>query len=73
LTDQKKSVCTCTTDYGNGKNNRKVSKIIARRKRTNQYGDETEERRRKKKQPKMPMDNKFKKQCVVNLSKKGRK
>jgi hypothetical protein len=28
-------------------NNRKVSKIIARRKRTNQDGDENEERRRK--------------------------
>jgi hypothetical protein len=45
LTKQKKS--DCTTEYRNGKNNRKVSKIIARRKRTNQDGDENEERRRK--------------------------
>jgi hypothetical protein len=45
LTTQQKS--DCTTEYRNGKNNRKVSKIIARRKRTNQNGDENEERRRK--------------------------
>jgi hypothetical protein len=45
LTKQKKS--DCTTEYKNGKNNRKVSKIIAGRKRTKQDGDENEERRRK--------------------------
>jgi hypothetical protein len=40
---QKKS--DCTTKYRNGENNRKVSKIIARRKKTNHDGDENEERR----------------------------
>jgi hypothetical protein len=35
------------TEYRNGKNNWKVSKIISKRKRTNQSGDENEERRRK--------------------------
>jgi hypothetical protein len=43
LTMQKKS--DCTTKYRNGENNRKVSKIIARRKKTNHDGDENEERR----------------------------
>jgi hypothetical protein len=42
---QKKSYCT--TECRNGKNNRKVSKIIARRKRINQDGVENEEIRRK--------------------------
>jgi hypothetical protein len=37
----------CTTEYRNEKNNRKVSKIIARRKRTNQDGDENEKKRTK--------------------------
>jgi hypothetical protein len=37
----------CTTEYRNGKNNQKVSKIIARRKRINQGVEENEERRRK--------------------------
>jgi hypothetical protein len=32
-------------EYRNGKNNQKVSKIIATRKRTNQDSDENEERR----------------------------
>jgi hypothetical protein len=41
----KKTDCLCTTEYRNGKNNRKVSKIIARRKKINQDGDENEERR----------------------------
>jgi hypothetical protein len=45
LTAQKKS--DCTTEYKNGKNNRKVTKIIVRRKRTTQDGDEIEERRSK--------------------------
>jgi hypothetical protein len=37
----------CTTEKWNGKNNQKVSKFIARRKRSNKDGDENEERRRK--------------------------
>jgi hypothetical protein len=45
LTTQKKS--DCTTKYRNGKNYRKVSKFIARRKWPNQDSDENNERRRK--------------------------
>jgi hypothetical protein len=37
----------CTTEYRNGKNHRNVSKTIARRKKTNQDGDENEERGKK--------------------------
>jgi hypothetical protein len=44
LTAQKK--LDCTTEYRNGENDRKVSKIISRREGTNQDGDENEERKR---------------------------
>jgi hypothetical protein len=48
--------------------NRKVSKIIARWTRINQDDDENEERRKNKRRCLLPMDFKFKKQCIVNLS-----
>jgi hypothetical protein len=71
LPSQNKS--DCTTEYSNGKNNRKVSKIISKEEE-DQTKMAMETRTEEEKQTKMPMDYKFRKQYIVNLSrKKGRK